>query len=123
MKKNVIKAVLAGMICFYMACSNEVFAEQETPETPGFVWTHTGFAEQIVFPNAYWMYRPKLKIVDDVLYVSHNTGIFSKKLNEADSAWELFALGDLGWPIVDFVKNGDKMLVISNTASHKDSLL
>ena len=55
------------------------------------------------------MYRPKLKILDDVLYVSHNTGIFSKKLNEADSEWEPFALGDLGQPITDFVKNGDNL--------------
>ena len=27
------------------------------------------------------------------------------------------------WPIIDFVKNGDKMLAISNTGSYKDSLL
>ena len=78
------------MICVYMACNNDVYAEQENTENQGFVWTHTGFTEKIVFPNAMWMYHPKLKIVDDKLYVSHNTGIFSKNLNEEDSARELF---------------------------------
>jgi hypothetical protein len=69
------------------------------------------------------MYRPKLKLLDDILYVSHNKGIFRKNLNDEDSKWILFAHGDLGWPIIDFVKNGDKILAISNTNSYKDSLV
>ena len=120
MKETIVKIVLASMICFCIACNKE---EQEKPEVPKFTWTQTDFTEKVVFPGGRWMYRPKLKVLDDILFVSHNKGIFSKNLSENDSRWELFALGDIGWPIIDFVKNGDKILAVSNTGSYKDSLL
>ena len=116
MKKVFINMMLASLISFNFACKKKEI------EVPGFVWVaQTEFTEEVVSPDGI-VYRPKLKLLDDVLYVCHNKGIFSKKLNEEGSKWELFAFG--GLPIIEFVKNGDKILAISHgSKNHNDSLL
>jgi hypothetical protein len=125
MKRMIIKTMLVSMMCFRITCNYEVRAERMSSEVSGFVWTQTDFTEKTVHPGGrFWMYRPKLKLVEDILYVSNNKGIFSRNLNEENSRFELFALGELGQSIIDFVKNGDKILVIAYASNnHKDSLL
>ena len=121
MKHVFYNMVLASLICFNFACTKN--DKQEEPELPDFVWRETGFPEKGALPGNGWGYYPRMKVLDDVLYVSHYKGIFRKNLKEKNDPWERFALGDLGLPIIDFVKNGDKILAITNTKTFKDSLI
>jgi hypothetical protein len=83
-----------------------------------------GFTKPIVTPISDWYqshYYPKLKLLDDTLYVCSNTGIYRKNL-KSNSNWELFAFKNT--PIIDFVINENRILAISTgTRDGKDSLL
>ena len=119
MKKVFINTVLASLICFNFACKEKPEIEEPEEPTelkvPGVVWVaQTEFTEKVINPPGQW-YNPKLKILDDVLYVCHNKGIFSKKLNEEGSKWELYAFA--GLPVIDFVKKGNKVLAVSHATT------
>jgi len=62
----------------------------------------------VVAPS-YDMEKPKLKLLDDILYVCTRKGIYQKNLQD-DTEWELYAFENI--PIKDFVKNGDKLLAV-----------
>lgn len=83
-----------------------------------------GFTQEITTPasNRFsHIYRPKLQLLNDTLYVSSNTGIYRKDLKQ-DSDWELFAFKDI--TVIEFVKNGNNLLAISpGTKSGEDSLM
>jgi len=83
-----------------------------------------GFTQPIVTPPSdkfYISYKPKLKLLDDILYVCSNTGIYKNNLRN-NTDWELYAFENI--PIIEFVKNGDKLLAISTgTKDGTDSLL
>ena len=61
------------------------------------------------FTLSYDFEKPKLKLLDNTLYVCSPTGIYKKNLQD-DSDWELYAFENIS--IKDFVKNGDKLLAI-----------
>ena len=66
-------------------------------------------------------YRPKLKLLNDTLYVCSNTGIYRKNLKD-DTEWTLYAFENI--PIIEFVKNKNKILAISTGSKDgTDSLL
>jgi len=70
-----------------------------------------GFIEEVITPkNDYYDYYPRLHLIDDVLYVPSNSGLYKKDLTQ-DGDFELYAFE--GIPIIQFVKNGDKLLAIS----------
>jgi hypothetical protein len=82
-----------------------------------------GFPQKVIPPlseiyNNY--YRPKLKLLDDVLYVCSNVGIYMKNLKE-NSDWELYAFDHI--PINDFVKNNNKILAISTGSKNGENNL
>ena len=84
-----------------------------------------GFTQPIVttpsdqFLHLY--YKPKIKLIGDTLYVCSNTGIFKKNLQD-NTEWELYAFENI--PVIEFVKNGNKLLAISTgTRDGIDSLL
>jgi hypothetical protein len=83
-----------------------------------------GFTQEIVTPSSdrfQHAYRPKLKLLDDTLYVCTNTGIYRKSLRH-DSGWELYAFDKI--PIIEFVRNGNRLLAISpGTKDGRDSLM
>jgi len=84
-----------------------------------------GFTKPIVTPPSVYYkgytFRPKLKLFDDTLYVCSNTGVYKKNLKD-NTDWELYAFENI--PIVEFVKNGNKLLAISmGTEDGTDSLL
>lgn len=83
-----------------------------------------GFTQETITPASdrfFHRYRPKLQLLNDTLYVSSNTGIYRKDLKQ-DSDWDLFAFKDI--TVIEFVKNGNKLLVISpGTKSGQDSLM
>ena len=83
-----------------------------------------GFSQPVVIqPSNFYMgaYLPKLKIIDDILYVCSHTGIHKKNLKD-DTNWELYAFKNI--PIIEFVKNGEQVLAISTgKADGTDSLL
>jgi hypothetical protein len=63
--------------------------------------------------NEYFFMRmgiPKLKLLDDNLYVCTQTGIYKKNL-QSNADWELYAFENM--PVIEFVKNGDKLLAIT----------
>ena len=114
--------MLASLISFNFACKEKPeIKDPEKPkeiEVPGVVWVaQTEFTEKVNMHTGGWGFNPKLKLLDDVLYVCHNKGIFSKKLNEEDSKWELCAFG--GLPVIDFVKKGDKILAVANVGIYQ----
>ena len=53
---------------------------------------------------------PKLKLLDGNLYVCTQRGIYKKNLQE-DTNWDLYAFENM--PVIEFVKNGDKLLAIT----------
>ena len=55
-------------------------------------------------------FKPKLKLVDDTLFVCAYTGIYKKNLRD-NTDWELYAFENV--PVKEFVRNGDKLLAIS----------
>lgn len=84
-----------------------------------------GFVQRCINPRedvtSEHVYRPRLKVLNDTLYVCTNNGIYIKNLVE-DSEWELYAFENI--PITEFVKNGNKLLAISTgTSDRTDSLL
>jgi hypothetical protein len=83
-----------------------------------------GFTQQISTPpndRFVHVYRPKLKLLDDTLYVCSNTGIYRKNLRQ-NTGWEPYAFGDI--PVIEFVRNGNSLLAISTgTKDGTDSLM
>ncbi len=82
-----------------------------------------GFTQKVVSPASifHYSYRPKLKLMNDTLYVSTNTGVYRKDLKQ-NSSWEQYAFK--GIPVTEFVKNGSNLLAISpGTKDGKDSLM
>jgi len=91
--KKIIISVLALLICLNHLCFGQIKSMGLTP----FV-APSGNEE-----------KPKLKLLDDTLFVCTYTGIYKKHLQN-DTDWELYAFENI--PIKDFVKNGDKLLAI-----------
>jgi photosystem II stability/assembly factor-like uncharacterized protein len=79
-----------------------------------------GFTQPIVSPPEGAVYRPKLKLIGDTLYVCSNTGIYRKNLQD-NTDWELYAFENI--PVIEFVKNGDKLLAINGGTTGTDSIL
>jgi hypothetical protein len=83
-----------------------------------------GFTQQIVTPPSdrfFHAYRPKLKLLDDTLYVCSNTGIYRKNLRQ-NTDWELYAFDNI--PIIEFCKERNNLLAISpGTKDGTDSLM
>jgi hypothetical protein len=83
-----------------------------------------GFTQTVTTPPSdrfFHVYRPKLKLLDDTLYVCSNTGIYRKNLQQ-NTGWEPYAFNDIA--VIEFVKNGDNLLAISSgTKSGQDSLV
>ena len=71
---------------------------------------HMGFTDNIYHNVSIDRYYPKMKIISDDIYVASNFGIYKNNL-KTNSDWELFAFENI--PIIEFVKNGDKILAIS----------
>ena len=91
--KKLTVSVLALLICLNHLCFGQIKSMGLTP----FV-APSGDDE-----------KPKLKLLDDTLYVCTYTGIYKKHLQD-DTDWELYAFENI--PIKDFVKNGDKLLAV-----------
>jgi hypothetical protein len=83
-----------------------------------------GFTQETVTPPSdrfRHVYRPKLKLSDDTLYVCTNTGIYRKSLQH-NTGWELYAFDKI--PVIEFVRNGNRLLAISpGTKDGRDSLM
>jgi hypothetical protein len=83
-----------------------------------------GFTQPTVTPPSdrfFHVYRPKLKLLDDMIYVCSNTGIYRKSLRH-DTGWELYAFDNI--PVIEFVKKEDNLLAISpGTKGGRDSLM
>ncbi|MXN90915.1 T9SS type A sorting domain-containing protein [Flavobacterium sp. Sd200] len=105
MKKNYIFLLLCTAITFsayaqlnYIGLKEELTAPRELP---------------------YNSLRPEMQLLGDYLYVPTFSGIYKKQLNTTATNWEPYAFA--GQPIRDFVKNGDRILAITN--KEQDSLM
>ena len=109
-EKDLFVTIIMLCICFNQLCLGQI--------------QPMGFSQKIETPPSdrfFALYRPKLKLLDDTLYVCSNTGIYQKNVKE-DTQWELYAFENI--PIIEFVKNGNKIAAISTgTKDGKDSLL
>ena len=107
--------IIALLFVFRYVTSNQLCFGQIQP---------MGFTRPVVTPPSdkfFISYKPKLKLLGDTLYVCSNTGIYKKNLKD-NADWELYAFENI--PIIEFVKNGNKLLAISTgTRDGKDSLL
>lgn len=82
-----------------------------------------GFTQKVprllsVMQNVYY---PKMHLINDTLYVCSSKGIYQKDML-TNSDWELYAFDDI--PVIEFVKNGNKILANALSATEgKDSLI
>lgn len=116
---------LAPIIFFFFLCScsndNET---NETSSTEAFQYlglkdiANVSKAEEAVFRDFGVPYRSKIQIIDNYIYVTTLTGVYRKHISTTNNTdWELFAFKDL--PIIQFVKNGNKILAISGCADER----
>ena len=109
-----MKKIFISVIILYVSAHHLCFGQIQS----------MGFSQPIVTPPSDRFsitYKPKLKLLDDTLYVCSNTGIYKKNLQD-NTDWELYAFENI--PVIEFVKNGNKLLAISTgTRAGSDSLL
>ena len=108
---------------FLCSCSNDN-ETNETSSTEAFQYlglkdiANVSKAEEAVFRDFGVPYRSKIQIIDNYIYVTTLTGVYRKHISTTNNTdWELFAFKDL--PIIQFVKNGNKILAISGCADER----
>ncbi|MFR9166840.1 MAG: VPS10 domain-containing protein [Dysgonomonas sp.] len=81
-----------------------------------------GFTHKVLtMDGSFYVYYPKLQVIDDTLFVSTNIGIYHKDLKQ-DTQWSLYAFEDA--PVIEFVRNENKLIANSMGAwNEQDSLL
>ena len=104
-------ALLIGCISKVEEPQNEEEPPTENPTEPVLGQIKSmGFTQPIVdMPDVLYKhkFRPKLKLIEDTLFVCSYTGIYKKNLYD-DTDFEIYAFENV--PIREFVKNGNQLL-------------